>query len=64
MQEGSDETTGTQRIDVTSGPHIAHAGVSSEDRVAAGQLVEQQATQLKVEELSKLIESAARDNLC
>ena len=54
VQEGSDETTGTQRIDVTSRPHIAHAGVSSEDRVAVSQLVEQVSDVLRVDRLHVL----------
>ena len=55
--EGNEEQlVGTART-ICGGSDITRDAV-------AGQLIEQQATQLEFDDLTKLIDSAARDNLC
>ena len=54
VQERADETAGTQRIDVSSGPHIAHTGVGGEDRILVGHLVEDVGDVLGVDRLHLL----------
>lgn len=63
LRQGGVNVEGNEEQLVGTGRTICGGSTVTRDAVA-GQLVEQQATQLKVEELSKLIESAARDNLC
>lgn len=63
LRQGGVNVEGNEEQLVGTGRTICGGSTVTRDAVA-GQLIEQQATQLKMEELSKLIESAARDNLC
>ena len=63
LREGGVNVEGNEEQLVGTARTICGGSTITRDAVA-GQLVEQQATQLEVEELAKLIETAARDNLC
>lgn len=63
LREGGVNVEGNEEQLVGTARTICDGSTVTRDAVA-GQLVEQQATDMDVEELSELIETAARDNLC
>lgn len=63
LRQGGVNVEGNEEQLVGTARTICGGSTVTRDAVA-GQLVEQQATDMSVEELSELIESAARDNLC
>ena len=63
LRQGGVNVEGNEEQLVGTARTICGGSTVTRDAVA-GQLVEQQATDMDVEELSQLIESAARDNLC
>ena len=63
LRQGGVNVEGNEEQLVGTARTICGGSTVTRDAVA-GQLVEQQATDMNVEELSELIESAARDNLC
>lgn len=63
LRQGGVNVEGNEEQLVGTARTICSGSTVTRDAVA-GQLVEQQATDMNVEELSELIESAARDNLC
>ena len=63
LREGGVNVEGNEEQLVGTARTICGGSDITRDAVA-GQLIEQQATQLEFDDLTKLIDSAARDNLC
>ena len=63
LRQGGVNVEGNEEQLVGTARTICGGSTITRDAVA-GQLIEQQATQLELNELTKLIDSAARDNLC
>lgn len=63
LREGGVNVEGNEEQLIGTARTICGGSDITRDAVA-GQLIEQQATQLEFDDLTKLIDSAARDNLC
>lgn len=63
LRQGGVNVEGNEEQLVGTARTICGGSTITRDAVA-GQLIEQKATQLEINELTKLIDSAARDNLC
>lgn len=63
LREGGVNVEGNEEQLVGTARTICSGSTITRDAVA-GQLIEQQATQLEMKELTGLLDSAARDHLC
>lgn len=63
LRQGGVNVEGNEEQLIGTARTVCGGSTITRDAVA-GQLIEQQATQLEINDLTKLIDSAARDNLC